>query len=112
MENLKGKNTWESESPAWESESPERKMLYDFYTMDRISFDTENFEEYDEDEQLRNKKILKFANVAVEAAKRKGISKEKIMEEANRSARHRMPGETLKETQIGFATTNKASSEE
>lgn len=43
MENLKGKNTWESESP-------ERKMLYDFYTMDRISFDTENFEEYDEDD--------------------------------------------------------------
>lgn len=78
----------------------------------KIPMTKEQFEEYDEDEQLRIKKILKFANVAVEAAKRKGISKEKIMEEANRSARHRMPGETLKETQIGFATTNKASSEE
>lgn len=77
----------------------------------KIPMTKEQFEEYDEDEQLRIKKILKFANVAVEAAKRKGISKEKIMEEANRSARHRMPGETLKETQIGFATTNKASSE-
>lgn len=78
----------------------------------KIPMTKEQFEEYDENEQLRIKKILKFANVAVEAAKRKGISKEKIMEEANRSARHRMPGETLKETQIGFATTNKASSEE
>lgn len=78
----------------------------------KIPMTKEQFEEYDEAEQLRIKKILKFANVAVEAAKRKGISKEKIMEEANRSARHRMPGETLKETQIGFATTNKASSEE
>lgn len=78
----------------------------------KIPMTKEQFEEYDEDEQLRIKKILKFANVAVEAAKRKGISKEKIMKEANRSARHRMPGETLKETQIGFATTNKASSEE
>lgn len=77
----------------------------------KIPMTKEQFEEYDEDEQLRIKKILKFANVAVEAAKRKGISKEKIMEEANRSARHRMPGETLKETQIGFATTSKASSE-
>lgn len=77
----------------------------------KIPMTKEQFEEYDEAEQLRIKKILKFANVAVEAAKRKGISKEKIMEEANRSARHRMPGETLKETQIGFATTNKASSE-
>lgn len=77
----------------------------------KIPMTREQFEEYDEDEQLRIKKILKFANVAVEAAKRKGISKEKIMEEANRSARHRMPGETLKETQIGFATTNKTSSE-
>lgn len=77
----------------------------------KIPMTKEQFEEYDEDEQLRIKKILKFANVAVEAAKRKGISKEKIMEEANRSARHRMPGETLKETQIGFATTNKTSSE-
>lgn len=77
----------------------------------KIPMTKEQFEEYDENEQLRIKKILKFANVAVEAAKRKGISKEKIMEEANRSARHRMPGETLKETQIGFATTNKASSE-
>jgi 5-methylcytosine-specific restriction protein A len=77
----------------------------------KIPMTKEQFEEYDENEQLRIKKILKFANVAVEAAKRKGISKEKIMEEANRSARHRMPGETLKETQIGFATTSKASSE-
>lgn len=72
----------------------------------RIPMTKEQFEEYSEDEQLRIKRILKFAKVAVEAAKRKGISKDKIVAEANKSARHRMPGETLKETQIGFATAD------
>lgn len=69
----------------------------------KIPMTKEQFEEYSEEEQLRIKKILKYANIAVEAAKRRGVSKEKIVEEANRSARHRMPGETLKENQIGFA---------
>lgn len=69
----------------------------------KIPMTKEQFEEYNEEEQLRIKKILKYANIAVEAAKRRGVSKEKIVEEANRSARHRMPGETLKENQIGFA---------
>ena len=70
------------------------------------------FNDYDEKEQKRIKLILKFAKIAVEAHKRVGNSKDIIVKEANKSARHRMPGETLKETQIGFATTNKASSEE
>ena len=70
----------------------------------RIPMTKEQFEDYDEDEQRRIKMILHFAKIAVEAAKRKGVSRDKIVEEANRSARHRMPGETLKETQIGFST--------
>ena len=65
------------------------------------------FNEYDEREQKRIKLILKFAKIAVEAHKRVGNSKDMIVKEANKSARHRMPGETLKETQIGFATSDK-----
>ena len=69
------------------------------------------FEEYSEIEQERIKKILKYSKIAVEAAKRKGVSRDKIIEEANRSARHRMPGENLRETQAGFAASNKESND-
>ncbi len=70
----------------------------------KIPMTEEQFKEYPESEQNRIKLILKYSKIAVEASKRKGISKEKIKEEANRSARHRMPGEGLKENQIGYAT--------
>lgn len=72
----------------------------------KIPMTKEQFEEYSEAEQLRIKRILKFAKVAVEAHKRVGNSRDKIVKEATASGRHRMPGETLKETQIGFATAN------
>lgn len=43
------------------------------------------------------KNIFKYGNIALEAAKRKGVSK-KILEEKNKEgARHMMPGEGLKE---------------
>lgn len=77
----------------------------------KIPMTKEQFEEYSEAEQLRIKRILKFAKVAVEAHKRVGNSRDKIVKEATASGRHRMPGETLKETQIGFATANKGESE-
>lgn len=73
----------------------------------RIPMTEAQFNEYDEREQKRIKLILKFAKIAVEAHKRVGNSKDMIVKEANKSARHRMPGETLKETQIGFATSDK-----
>lgn len=78
----------------------------------KIPMTKEQFEEYSEAEQLRIKRILKFAKVAVEAHKRVGNSRDKIVKEATASGRHRMPGETLKETQIGFATANKGESED
>jgi 5-methylcytosine-specific restriction protein A len=78
----------------------------------KIAMTKEQFDEYDDAEKTRIKKIIKYAKIAVEAAKRKGVSRDKIIEEANRSARHRMPGETLKETQVGFATSNSVNSEE
>lgn len=74
----------------------------------KIPMTKEQFEEYSDGEQLRIKRILKFAKIAVEAHKRVGNSRDKIVKEAVISGRHRMPGETLKETQIGFATSNKS----
>lgn len=70
----------------------------------RIPMTEAQFNEYDEATQKRIKLILKYAKIAVEAHKRCGNSRDKIAEEANRSARHRMPGEGLKENQIGFAS--------
>lgn len=77
----------------------------------RIPMTKEQFEEYNENDQKRIKMILHFAKIAVEAAKRKGVSKDKIVEEANKSARHRMPGENLRETQAGFAASSNSSKE-
>lgn len=77
----------------------------------KIPMTKSQFEEYSEIEQERIKKILKYSKIAVEAAKRKGVSRDKIIEEANRSARHRMPGENLRETQAGFAASNKESND-
>lgn len=72
----------------------------------RIPMTEDQFNEYDEATQKRIKLILKYAKIAVEAHKRCGNSRDKIAEEANRSARHRMPGENLRETQAGFAASN------
>lgn len=72
----------------------------------RIPMTEAQFNEYDDKEQKRIKLILKFAKIAVEAHKRVGNSRDLIAKEANKSARHRMPGETLKETQIGFSASN------
>lgn len=75
----------------------------------KIPMTKAQFDEYSEQEQERIMKILKYSKIAVEAARRKGVSRDKIIEEANRSARHRMPGEGLKETQAGFAVYNNES---
>jgi 5-methylcytosine-specific restriction protein A len=65
------------------------------------------FDEYSEDEQRRIKYILKFAKVAVEADKIRGRNKEEIMKDANASARHRMPGESMKEMTQMYASSQK-----
>lgn len=74
----------------------------------RIPMTEEQFNEYDEATQRRIKLILKYAKIAVEAHKRCGNSKDKIAAEANKSARHRMPGEGLRENQAGFAASQRS----
>lgn len=75
----------------------------------KIPMTEAQFKEYSEEEQERIKRILKFAKIAVKAAQMRGVSKDKIIEEANRSARHRMPGENLKETQRSFVNSGSPS---
>lgn len=69
----------------------------------KIPMTRAQFEEYSPQEQDRIKKILKYSKIEVEAAKRKGISRERVTDESNRSARHRMPGEGLRENQAGYS---------
>ena len=77
-----------------------------------IPMTPEQFYEYKEDEQKRIKLIIKYAKIAVEAHKRCGNSREKINEESLKSGRHRMPGEGLKENQIGYAAMEASNNEE
>ena len=65
----------------------------------KINMTKEQFDEYDEQTQRRIKLILKYAKIAVEADKLRGKNRKEIIADANAGARHRMPGETLKETQ-------------
>ena len=62
----------------------------------------EEFDEYTPEEQIRLKKVLKLAKVAVEADKLKGYSKEKVREMTQDSIRHPMPGTGLKENQQAY----------
>lgn len=70
----------------------------------KIAMTKEQFDSYDDEEQIRIKKILKYAKVAVESAKRRGMSKEEIQEGAKAGTRHMMPGEGLKDNERAFAT--------
>ena len=70
----------------------------------KLPMTKEQYEEYSEADKIRIKKILKYAKVAVEAQKAKGMSEEKIREAANKAARqHRMPGTDLQQNQLGYS---------
>lgn len=69
----------------------------------KLAMTKEQFEAYDEVQQRRIKKILALAKLAVQASQIKKIPVEKMKEEANKSMRHRMPGEGLKEAKIAYA---------
>lgn len=78
----------------------------------KLPMTKEQFDEYDPKEQIRIKEILKYAKIAVEAAKRQGKTKDEIRAEANKSARHRMPGENWKENQAGYAVSQRSKASE
>ena len=68
----------------------------------KLQMTKEEFDEYTPEEQIRLKKVLKLAKVAVEADKLKGYSKEKVREMTQDSIRHPMPGTGLKENQQAY----------
>jgi len=50
-----------------------------------------------------SKKALKLARIAIEADKRKGLSKKDVQELTRDAIRHPMPGTGLKENQIAYS---------
>lgn len=68
----------------------------------RIPMTKDQFEMYSDTEQVRIKKILKYAKIAVEAHKRAGSSVQKIQEDAKNGMRHMMPGEGLEDNIKAF----------
>lgn len=70
-----------------------------------ILMSKEDFESLSETEQVSLKKALKLARVAIEADKRKGLSKKDVQELTRDSIRHPMPGTGLKENQIAYSAS-------
>ena len=68
----------------------------------KLQMTKEEFDSYTSEEQVRLKKILKLAKVAVEADKLKGYSNEKVREMTKDAIRHPMPGTGLKENQQAY----------
>lgn len=58
----------------------------------QILMNKEDFDDLDERDKTSLKKALKLARVAVEADKRKGLSKEDVAKEVQSSLKHPMPG--------------------
>lgn len=68
----------------------------------KLQMTKEEFESYTPEEQESLKKTLKLARVAVEANKRKGLSKEQVEEATRDAIRHPMPGTGLKENRQAY----------
>jgi len=68
-----------------------------------ILMSKEDFEALDERDQISLKKARKLALIAIEADKRKGLSKEQVADATLDSIRHPMPGAGLSENQTAYA---------
>lgn len=71
-----------------------------------ILMSKDDFDSLPEKEQISLKKCLKLARVAIEADKRKGLSKKDVQEKTQDAIRHPMPGAGLKENQMAYAIAN------
>ena len=88
-------------------------QILHIYEQGKLPITKDIFDKYSPDEQKRIKLIMKYGNVAIEAAKLKHLSKEEIREYARSGTRHRMPGESLSEMKGSFSNyENTQSSEE
>lgn len=75
-----------------------------------LPMDKSQFDEYDEKEKLTIKRIIAYANIAVKANNRKGLTKEQVVKATADAVRHKMPGEGLEENTRAYLDAQKASS--
>lgn len=67
----------------------------------------EDFEALPESEQIAIRKALKLARLAIEADKRRGLSKDDVQKYTQDSIRHPMPGAGLKENKMAYASVHR-----
>ncbi len=68
-----------------------------------ILMSKEDFDALPENEQISLKKAHRLANIAIQADKRKGLSKQDIQNATSDTIRHPMPGVGLKENQYAYS---------
>ena len=68
----------------------------------KLQMTKEEFDSYSPEEQDALKKTLKLARIAVEANKRKGLSKEQVEEATRDAIRHPMPGAGLPDNRRAY----------
>lgn len=68
----------------------------------KLQMTQEEYNSYTSDEQEALKKTLRYAKVAVEANKRKGLSKEQVVAATSDAIRHPMPGTGLAENRAAY----------
>lgn len=68
----------------------------------KLQMTKEDFLSYSEEEQEALKKTLKLAKIAVEANKRRGLTKEQVAEATRDAIRHPMPGAGLAENRTAY----------
>lgn len=77
-----------------------------------ILMSKEDFEKLPENEQISIKKALKLARIAIEADKRRGLSKKDVQEATRGAISHPMPGTGLKENQEAYVRAKQSSKDE
>lgn len=70
-----------------------------------IMMSKEDFDKLLPSEQTSLKRALKLARIAIEADKRKGLSKEQVAEATKSAIKHVMPGVGMKENEIAYSYT-------
>ena len=68
-----------------------------------IMMSKEDFDSLTENEQVSLKRALKLARVAIQADKRRGLNKDKVMKETKNAIAHPMPGVGMKENEMAYA---------
>lgn len=77
-----------------------------------IMMSKDDYEELSEGEQASLKKALKLARIAIEADKRKGLSKEDVAKATADAIRHPMPGAGMKDNQTAYAIEGQKQAQE